>query len=53
MRALHARLRVSKPFVNWIKDRFEQFGFVGGQDFEVITDSGKNPQGGRQTRITC
>ena len=49
-RELHAFLEVGKVFGAWIADRIEQFDFSEGQDFIVLSDSGKNPHGGRPTK---
>ena len=46
-RELHAFLEVGKVFAAWIQERIEQFGFVENQDFIVISETGKNPKGGR------
>lgn len=42
-RDIHAFLEVGKDFSSWIRGRVEQFGFVDGQDFTVIT---AHPNGG-------
>ena len=39
-----------KDFSNWDKDRIEQFGFEENRDFEVFTEIGENPSGGRPTK---
>jgi phage anti-repressor protein len=49
-RDLHAFLEVGKVFAAWIQERIEQYGFEKGKDFEVFSDSGNNPQGGRPTK---
>lgn len=49
-RDLHAFLEVGKVFGAWITDRIEQFDFVCGVDFEVVSENGKNPQGGRPAK---
>ena len=50
-RTLHTFLEVGKVFAAWITERVEQYGFVEEQDFVVvISNSGKNPQGGRPTK---
>lgn len=46
-RELHAFLCVGKDFSTWMKDRIEKFGFAENQDFEVFTNFGENPKGGR------
>ncbi|MDW3682952.1 antA/AntB antirepressor family protein [Cupriavidus sp. CV2] len=49
-RDLHAFLEVGKVFAAWIQERISQYGFVAGVDFEVFSDSGNNPTGGRPAR---
>ncbi len=49
-RTLHAFLEVGKVFAAWIQERIEQYSFEQGKDFEVFSDSGNNPQGGRPTK---
>jgi len=49
-RDLHAFLGVGKVFAAWIQERIEQYGFVQKRDFEVFSDSGKNPTGGRPSK---
>lgn len=49
-RDLHAFLAVGKVFAAWIQERISQYGFVGGVDFEVFSESGNNPTGGRPAR---
>lgn len=49
-RDLHAFLQVGKVFAAWITERIEQFGFVEGTDFQVISEIGKKPQGGRPSK---
>lgn len=49
-RELHAFLEVGKKFADWITDRIEQFGFTENQDFVVIPEIGKNPNGGRPAK---
>ncbi len=49
-RELHAFLEVGKMFANWINDRINQYGFVENQDYIVIANSGKNPNGGRPSK---
>lgn len=46
-RDVHKALESHKQFGNWIKNRIERFGFIEGKDFTVVTQSVKNPQGGR------
>lgn len=46
-RELHDFLGSKKDFSSWIKDRIEKYGFVENQDFEVFTNLGENPLGGR------
>lgn len=49
-RTLHAFLEVGKVFAAWINDRIQQYSFAEGEDFEVFSDSGKNPAGGRPSK---
>jgi phage anti-repressor protein len=35
-RDLHDALGVGRDFSTWIKDRIEQYGFVEGEDFQII-----------------
>lgn len=49
-RALHTFLEVGKVFAAWIQERVEQYGFEQGKDFEVFSEIGKNPQGGRPSK---
>lgn len=46
-RELHAFLGNKRQFVDWIKQRIEQYGFIENQDYEVIHNFVKNPNGGR------
>lgn len=46
-RELHEFMEVGKVFAAWINERIQQYQFQEGQDYEVFSDSGKNPQGGR------
>jgi anti-repressor protein len=46
-RDLHAFLEVGKVFGAWITERIDQYGFVVGRDFEVFSETGNNPLGGR------
>ncbi len=48
-RELHAFLGVGKDFSSWIKERISKYEFVENQDFEVFTEIGENPNGGRPT----
>ena len=47
---LHAFLGVGKDFSTWMPESIEAFGFVEHVDFEVLPNSGFNPQGGRPTK---
>lgn len=49
-RELHAFLEIGKVFGAWIHERIEQYGFVEHRDFEVFSNSGKNPAGGRPAK---
>lgn len=49
-RELHAFLEVGKVFAAWITERITAFDFKPGADFEVVSESGNNPQGGRPAR---
>jgi anti-repressor protein len=49
-RELHSFLEVGKAFGAWVTERIEQYGFQFGRDFEVFSESGNNPQGGRPTK---
>lgn len=49
-RELHAFLQVGKVFAAWIVDRIEQYGFEQGRDFEVFSETGNNPHGGRPSK---
>lgn len=46
-RELHSFLESKQNFADWIKNRIEKYDFVEGQDFEVIHNFMKNPNGGR------
>lgn len=46
-RELHQFLGVGKDFSSWIKEKISKYGFIKEQDFEVFTEIGENPQGGR------
>lgn len=48
-RELHMFLESKQQFADWIKNRIEKYGFVENQDFEVIHNFMKNPDGGRPT----
>lgn len=50
-RELHQKLGCKKKFVDWMKYRIEQYGFVENQDFEVFHNFGKNSNGGRPTDV--
>lgn len=41
-RALHAFLEVGKDFSNWVKDRIQQYAFIQGEDYTLVSGSGKN-----------
>ena len=49
-RDLHSFLEVGKVFAAWINDRIEQYGFQEGIDYTVVSDTGKNPLGGRPSK---
>ena len=48
-RDLHDALGVKKDFSSWIKERISKYGFAEYHDFEVFTEFGENPNGGRPT----
>lgn len=49
-RELHAFLQVGKVFAAWITERIAQYGFEQGRDFEVFSETGNNPSGGRPSK---
>jgi anti-repressor protein len=49
-RDLHTFLEVGKVFGAWIQERIETFEFKQGEDFQVFSEIGNNPQGGRPTK---
>lgn len=49
-RDLHAFLEAGKVFGAWITERIEQYGFLAGKDFEVFSEIGNNPLGGRPAK---
>lgn len=49
-RELHAFLHVGKVFAAWITERIAQYGFEQGRDFEVFSETGNNPSGGRPAK---
>lgn len=49
-RDLHNFLDVGKVFAAWINDRIGQYGFNENVDFVVISETGKNPLGGRPSK---
>lgn len=49
-RSLHTFMEVGKVFAAWMPEQIEAFGFLEHQDFEVISESGNNPQGGRPSK---
>lgn len=46
-RDLHGFLEVGKVFAAWVQERIVQYGFVENADFVVVSETGKNPLGGR------
>lgn len=50
-RELHSFLDVGKKFADWIKDRIEQFVFVEGEDFTVISQFPEMGSGNRGAKI--
>ena len=46
-RELHSFLGVKRDFSTWIKDRIDKYDLVENQDYEVFTNFGENPYGGR------
>lgn len=49
-RDLHAFLHVGKVFGAWITERIDAYGFTDGVDFEVFSETGNNPGGGRPAK---
>ncbi len=49
-RELHAFLQIGKVFGAWIAERIDAYGFAQGVDFEVFSETGNNPGGGRPTK---
>lgn len=49
-RELHGFLAVGKVFAAWIQERIEQYGFIEDLDYVVLSNSGKNPAGGRPAK---
>jgi len=49
-RELHTFLGVGKVFAAWIQERITQYRFIEKSDFEVFSDSGNNPLGGRPSK---
>jgi len=50
-RTLHTGLKVGRDHTTWIKGRVADCGLVEGRDFEVFTETGENPSGGRPAKI--
>ena len=46
-RELHAFLENKTRFNDWITRRIEEYGFIENQDYEVLLNFEKNPNGGR------
>lgn len=46
-RALHQALGAGRDFSTWMKERIDSFGFVENADYQVFTENGENPKGGR------
>lgn len=46
-RDLHAGLEIGKDFSTWVKDQIDRARLVEHRDFEVFTQKGENPLGGR------
>lgn len=46
-RELHFALKVGRDFSAWIQGRIRECGFKKGNDFEVYSETGENPLGGR------
>ena len=46
-RELHEFLQVETKFATWLDRRIEEYQFVENEDYEVLPNFGKNPQGGR------
>ncbi len=49
-RELHKALEVGRDFTTWIKGRISEYSFIENEDFEVFTNLGENPIGGRPTK---
>lgn len=49
-RELHAFLGVGRVFAAWIAERIEQYQFEPGRDYEVFSEIGNNPSGGRPSK---
>lgn len=46
-RELHEFLEVDTKFATWIERRIEEYDFTDNEDYQVLPNFGKNPQGGR------
>ena len=46
-RELHEFLKSKQRFADWIKKRIKEYGFIENEDFKVIHNFMKNPNGGR------
>jgi len=49
-RELHAFLESKRQFSDWIKERIRQYGFVGGQDFALISQNSETKSRGGDRR---
>lgn len=49
-RELHRCLKAGKVFAAWIGERINRFGFQRFSDYEVFSEIGNNPEGGRPSK---
>lgn len=50
-RTLHAGLGIGKDYSTWMRRRISKYGFARGIDYEVFTQTGENPLGGRPENV--